>query len=173
MRTWTLVSLTLLVLACRGGGRSLHDGADMGSGDTRTADAADQGDRTSDASDTAAALDTAAVLDSADAPDAPDAHAAVDARNDAPDAASCANATCAAGEVCMQACVCGGPAPPCDPVPDAGSCASGSFACTMLNGRPGCQRGCMNPPPACVAAAAVCFGGIRDSTGRVHCPCAP
>jgi hypothetical protein len=166
MRTWALVSLTLLVLACRDGGRSLHDGGDTGSGDTRTPDAADEGDRTSSAPDTAAAVD------SADAPDAPDTRPAGDARADAPDV-SCANATCAAGEVCMQPCVCGGPALPCDPQPDAGSCAPGSFACRMLNDRPGCQRGCMNPPPACVAAAAVCFGGIRDSTGRVHCPCAP
>jgi len=84
----------------------------------------------------------------------------------------CGAVTCAAGQLCVHACTCGGPAPTCNPPPDGGPCPFGTSPCMTPGGVPGCARSCMNPPAHC-GPSTECPTGTRDSTGQLICPCPP
>lgn len=108
-----------------------------------------------------------------------------DARSDAPrDAVSeqvkrdgggpiaCNGSTCSATQYCVQPC-CGGAGPFCEPLPDSGTCPSGThLQVNCRNGTgPGCESDpCKPPPPYC--SDSVPTGCQVGSDGSVVCLCA-
>jgi hypothetical protein len=80
----------------------------------------------------------------------------------------CAQAMCESGEYCVHPC-CGGAAPICSPLPDAGNCPMGTHPANCSNG-PGCQADpCKPPPPYCSSKPPV---GCDYKMGRdVSCVC--
>ena len=80
----------------------------------------------------------------------------------------CGTETCGASELCIRPC-CGGAPPPCLPT-DGVPCAEGSTACTLPDGRDGCQTPCTPPPPYCDTD--IPTGCTMTSPGEVICVCA-
>lgn len=82
----------------------------------------------------------------------------------------CGTKTCTGSEICVQPC-CGGAPPQCLPLPDGGTCPSGSVACSA--GRPGCYTPCVPPPAFCHPRTEPLPGGCRlGNDGQVICLCA-
>lgn len=103
---------------------------------------------------------------------------------------SCGSETCGPDEICVRPC-CGGPAPPCLPLPEGGSCTAPNVPMLCDDGTPGCLEICTPPPPFCARAADIvchdcdgpvprscdppgqgCFGELEQDGRNLACTCA-
>ncbi|MBK6691171.1 MAG: hypothetical protein IPG50_03045 [Myxococcales bacterium] len=87
---------------------------------------------------------------------------------------ACGKTTCTAAQYCVTPC-CGGPAPACNPIPDAGVCPAGTTPSTCNGGLPGCVDGpCTPPAPYCVDSPSPPPSGCTLEAGKrsFRCLCA-
>jgi hypothetical protein len=87
--------------------------------------------------------------------------------NAVPPATYCDGELCAPTEVCVHRSVAGGPAPPCEPPSDDGTCPPNyKLSVCPQTGQMGCVEERVPPPPQCVDIGVAC----RDT---VTCDCLP
>ncbi len=78
---------------------------------------------------------------------------------------ACGKTTCTAAQYCVTPC-CGGPAPACNPIPDA-VCPAGTTPSTCNGGLPGCVDGPRTPPaPYCVDSPSPPPSGCTLEAGK-------
>jgi hypothetical protein len=85
----------------------------------------------------------------------------------------CGSETCGPTQVCVRPNSQCGAAPPCDPLPDGGTCPPGLVACTNPGtGRAGCTYSCEPPAPYCLDVPPSCAGQPTCACLEPRdCPC--
>lgn len=86
--------------------------------------------------------------------------------------APCGPTPCPVGQTCIVPACCQGAGPPCNPLPDSGTCPANSYPYTCPGSQqPGCQeRPCQPEAPHCVALPSGCGDSPNCECASELCP---